>query len=156
MNTNSARHSYSIQNNTFYFHTGRLSDGGQAILGVQMPTLLMVKFDADGNYVEVVVKDFPPDLSFDELSEHLKSWRAELGITPATISVKQFFLKDIWVGIQDLPDHYLEVLRNPENFDAEELAELQEDIRIRQEQGDFVFYWCEDYYLDRSGEVTSS
>ena len=70
--------------------------------------------------------------------------------------MKTFFLRDRWIGIEDIPRHYQQFLESPEEVNEEYRAELLEDIRQWRERGDFVLHWDEDYYFDRNGAISSS
>ena len=157
---------YNIQNSEIYFHTGHLENGNQVLMGIQFPDIALLEFDPQGNYLSIAARGIPKQfLSVRNgiywaddivLQALIKNWQDEIGFIPGTISVKPFFLPDQWIGIQDLPDHYLEFLNQPENYDEERRLQLQEDIRQWRESGDFVLYWSEDYYLNQEGEVESS
>ncbi|BDI30148.1 hypothetical protein CCAX7_21990 [Capsulimonas corticalis] len=131
-----------------------------------MPELIMVEFDAVGNYLNLIVKAPIHDpqvlslgsaaLIYDILPPELIQWQREIGFAPATISVKKFFLEDQWIGIQDLPDHFQEVLDNPDDYDEEERKDADEEILRWKEEGTFVLKWCEEYWLSRDGDVESS
>jgi hypothetical protein len=157
---------YNIQHEPGSFHTGHVKNGNQILISVQLPEIVMVEFDADGNYLRVATREIPKQylsvvndrLRVDDyvLSALIENWRDEIGLIPGTISVKQFFLPERWICIRDLPDHYQEVLDNPEDYDDEELQNLREDIRQWLAHGDFVLYLDRDYYLSSEGEVEST
>lgn len=155
-------HLYRIQNNPHYFYAGHLENGNQILMGVQLPELVSVEFDPDGNYIGMAVREIArtkqDSSGFDaeKLSVELRVWQSELGITPGTISVKRFFLPDRWIGIHDLPDYCQEVIDRPEDYDSERIREIEEHVRQWSESGDFVLYWNEDYYLSQEGEVVGS
>lgn len=92
----------------------------------------------------------------DSIFEELTDWQDELGFTPGTISIQQFFLSERWIGIKDLPEHYQEVIDQPDEIDESRRRELEEDIRRWLQAGDFVLYWDEEYYLNAAGELESS
>ena len=149
-----------------HFYAGHLVSGTQVLMGVQFPDFVMVEFNADGDYLKTSVRkasiesknifDIPLTNEDEEFLTEFRGWQTELGFIAGTISVKQFFLSDRSIGIKDLPDHYQEVLDFPDNIDAKRLKELQQDIRLWRESGDFVLYWDEEYYLDQDGELESS
>ncbi len=161
---------YNIRNSPPYFYTGHLSDGMQALINVQMPDLFMVVFDADGNYLrtstkaisqerhlsDVPLAEAPPGSAYDEFTAHAQEWQKELGVTPKTILVKQFYLPELHIGITDLPEHYQEVVDHPENFSAEHLQELQVEVEAWLGSGEFVLDLDIDYYMSEEGEVEST
>jgi hypothetical protein len=162
MRTNTRFDRYRIQNNGDHFYCGKLKNGNQALMGVQRPRLTMVEFDANGKFVQVSFREATSAEgnvkaeAEDQLNIELLIWQKEVGFKPRTISVKPFFLSDLWIGIKDLPDHYQEVLDNPEKFDEQRRQVLEEDIHNWYDDGNFVFYWDEEYYLDEEGELESS
>lgn len=166
---------YNIAINIPYFYTGRSSNGTQTLMGVQMPDLVMVVFDADGNYLRTDLKAIPQDREPDdrepvnapqvetdvdsaenEFSAYINEWQTDLGVVPGTISVKQFYLPERFIGITDLPEHYQEVLDHPENFTEERLQMLRRDIEAWRTNGQFVLDWDEDYYMSEEGDLDST
>lgn len=121
--------------------------------------MVAVQFAPDGSFTNVVTKEFP-DQQIGPLApqsrRELRRWERELKAHDATISIKRFFIPERQIGIQDLPEHYLEFLANRDTYDEERRRELQSDVDNWLRDGDFVLYWTEDYYLDRTGEVVSS
>jgi hypothetical protein len=155
---------YNLGSNPSVFYAGRINNGNQVLIGVQLPEIVIVEFDTQGNFLTFSVQDLPEggqdstsrayNLEMSEIP--LQVIQETLGFTPSIIAIKRFFLEDRWIGIEDLPDHYQDVIDYPENYDEERLQELREDIRSWRENGDFVFFWCEDYYIDRDGDIASS
>lgn len=157
-----ARDRYPIQNNDnnrHYFTAGVDGRGRQALMGAQLPEVVTVFFNESGDYLETVAKTIAPrpgeddDAAADRTLEEVQS---AIGLAPATIFVKKFRLGDRWIGIEDLPEHYQEFLDNPEEFDEREKVDYPEDIRQWISDGAFVLWWCEDFYLDKDGDITSS
>ena len=62
------------------------------------------------------------------------------------------------VDIFPLPGHYQEFVDDPENpsFDRGQREPLPGYIEEWVEGEEFVLLWCNDYWLDKNGEVTSS
>ena len=170
MQPTSRQRLYKIATNVPYFYTGRLADGAQTLMGVQPPDLVGVVFSVDGDYIKTLTKhisqerrlttqdqsEVVPDADEDEFSAYIYEWQTELKVMPDTISVKQFYLPERYIGISDLPEHYQEVLDHPENFSEERLRELQGDIQAWRGSGEFVLDWDEDYYMSEEGEVEST
>jgi len=157
---------YAIQNDTYNFHTGLLPDGRQVLMGVYFPDLVVVEFGYDGTYLSLRTETIPPDFVsvnshgikvMDEvrLDEEIRKLQQAIGYSPATIRVKQFFLSDRRIGIRDLPDYLVEAAAGMD-ADALDPAEAQEDIRIWQENGEFVLWWSKDIYMDAEGGITST
>lgn len=161
---------YNIRNSPPYFYTGRLPEGTQTLINIQLPDLFMVVFDAEGNYLRTSLKailyeqhladaplaEAPPGSAYDEFTAYAHEWQRELRVTPGTISVKQFYLPERYIGITDLPEHYQEVIDHPENFSAERLQELQGEIEEWLESGEFVLDLDIDYYMSEEGDVEST
>lgn len=162
----SSKRLYNIQNDAVYFHTGRVKNGNQVLMGVLMPELVMVEFDGDGNYLGITTREIPKQFLsvINDIyriegyiqSALIENWQDEIGLMPGTISVKKFFLPDRWIGIQDLPDHFQEILDQPEVYDEEFRREIQDEMKQWLDSGNFVFWWGNDYYLNQEGEVESS
>lgn len=154
-----SRSRYPICPHQDVFDAGVLPDGQQVLVGLQLPELVVVRFSSEGmlSGVEVVASIAPKNCSMaEQASTELDRWKAEVGYRAMTITVQPFFLRDRWIGIADLPQHYQEVLDQPEGFDEDIRGNLLDDIRQWQLRGDFVLYWDEDYYLNKDGEVVSS
>lgn len=157
---------YTLKSDDMLFVTGQKDNGNQVLMGVQLPELVLVEFDAEGNYLSTSVREMaqepkrtlhgPYELDKDSLASALAEWQDELGILPVPISVRQFFLSARWIGIKDIPDSLQESLDRPDDYTEEERHELQEELRQWHESGDFVLYWDEEYYLDREGEIVGS
>jgi hypothetical protein len=158
MDSGTGERLYTIQHDGWHYHAGRIRSGTQVLMGVQLPELVMVEFDDEGGFLRTLQRALSRAAVSDEdqRARELERWQEELGFTPGAISVHRYFLPERWIGIRDLPDHYQEVLDRPEALTEERRRELEEDIRLWRERGDFVLYWDEDYYLDRDGELQSS
>ena len=159
---------YNIQNSTYYFHTGCLTDGHQVLMGVQMPEAVLLLFDASGNYECTHVRDFStlPSTDFSQgfyaqegishISEkEIPAWQEEIGYVPGTIRVKRFFLPERWIGIREIPEDYEEEAINAD-FPDEEAEEMREVRRRWYADQSFVLCFDEDYYMSEDGDVDSS
>jgi len=166
MDSNEQQRLFQIKDDGNYFRAGYLRNGHQVLMGVQSPELVMVDFDIDGTYLSTTIRSIVStdrssgrrtlDPSADMLFEGIEQWMDEIRLMPRTITVKEFFLEDRYIGIRLLPDHYQDVLEHPDGYDRERLTELTEDIRSWTDQGSFVLFWTEDYYMSREGDVDSS
>lgn len=131
---------YLIQNDVYHYHAGRLDDGNQVL----MDEVYRVQFDTGGNFLAALsgqISELPPQIK---------------RFTPGTISVRAFFLPELWLGIQDLPDHYQDFLDHPENSNEDERQYYPKEIEEWRDSGSFVLLWNEDYYLNADGELESS
>jgi hypothetical protein len=88
----------------------------------------------------------------------LARWQTGVGFSPTTINVGRFWVGELSVGINDLPQFmhdYLGVA--PDEGDAGFVPGLYEDIEafIRDEQ--FVLIWCgKEFWMSREGEITDT
>lgn len=154
-----SKRKYAIRPGQPVFDAGVLPDGQQVLIGVQLPELVIVLFSADGALNGESVIPLPGSgsrVTIDEAVAGLAHWKAAVGFRAETIRVDAFFLQNRWIGIEDLPKHYKELLDHSEGLEEERRLELLEDVRQWKSRGDFVLYWDEDYYLDKDGEVVSS
>jgi hypothetical protein len=154
---------YAIRNNGHYFTTGVDGQGRQVLIGLLFgatsPEVVAVLFDKSGDYLSSVAEPIVPRTGENDgaaAERTLAEVRSAIGLSPAHILIKKFWLNDRQVGIADLPEHYQDFLRAPEEFDEQRRAELLEDVRRWFSEGDFVLWWGEDYYLDKDGDVSSS
>lgn len=160
----SHRSLYNIKPGLVY-DAGRLENGNQIVMGIQFPEIVLVEFDADGNYLGyetvpiqkeiLAVSDGVYRADPIPLSIAIRHQQEELGLIKGPISVRPFFVPERWIGIKPLPDHYQDILDHADP-DSQEWNEVQEEARLWQDRGDFVFYWDEPYYLNRDGDIESS
>lgn len=153
---------YPIQDDVCHYRAGHLSSGNQVL----MDEVHRIEFDTEGNLlaafcqetsqetVKVVDRDGNILVAYPQ--EPRQSVSMMLPFTPGTISVKKFFLPELWLGIRDLPDHYQEFLDQPENANEEERHYYPKEIDAWRECGNFVLWWNEDYDLNEDGELESS
>lgn len=141
------------------FRTCRSNNGDQLLIGVQLPELVAVVFDRHGTFERITTRQLrsatagPDD---DRVASELDEMIRDLRFAASPIEVKRFFLDDFWIGIKAMPDHFEEVLEHPDHFDETQRAILRDEMAKWIARGDFVLYWCEEYYLNRDGEVESS
>jgi len=154
-----SRPHYTIRPGHDVFDAGVLNDGQQVLVGLQLPELVVVRFSSRGSLIGVTVVATVTSSNgstADQANSELARWKAEVGFRATPITVEPFFVRDRWIGIADLPQHYQEVLDHPESCDKDRRLDLLDDIRQWQVRGNFVLYWDEDYYLNKDGEVVSS
>lgn len=170
------RHLYRISTHEPYcFHAGTSRDGRQVLIGLLCPDLVALFFDSDGALLDLekrpldflrpsgVIVDGEAvegqvgtfDIHDERIPHHLRSWQNEIGFTPCTIAVRRFFVPELGVGIQDAPDHFAEILADP-NSSKDEKRDIRESMRCWNANGQFVLWWGNDYWLNATGEVTSS
>jgi hypothetical protein len=157
------RVNYTVRNNGQYFTTGIDGQGRQVLMGLLFgaasPEVVGVFFDKSGDFLGSVAEPVGPRPNEDDEAaayRTLAGLQRTIGLTPASISIKKFWLADRQVGISDLPEHYQDFLNNPGEFDERRRAELSGDVQRWFLEGDFVLWWGEDYYLDKDGDVSSS
>ncbi|QDV36890.1 hypothetical protein [Tautonia plasticadhaerens] len=166
---------HSIRPDQGYFEAGMTGDGRQVLMGVYCPNLVAIFFDASGDMLghearhleflqrSGVLVDGQPiegmvghyDIDDDRIAPRLGAWQGEMGFRPATIRVKRFFIPELGIGIEARPDHFGEILDDPEASD-DERADVLESMRLWDADDQFVLHWGNDYWLDGSGEVVSS
>ncbi len=154
------------------YETGVCADGRQVVMGLLCPELVAFFFDAQGNLVsregrhwsdaagKIAGHQPPYHISSDEfdalIDAERKAWQVELGYSPATIRVKEFYDDEYPVGIQILPGHLANVETETWFRDEEE---RQEFIKSRDRwlaEGSFVWWWARDYFMSKDGEVEST
>lgn len=167
---------YPIQSHDAYgFHAGMTADHRQVLIGVTCPYLVAFFFDVEGNFacgqrrkleflqpsgvwvdgelIEGMVRRY--DTHDERILQCLREWQEEIGFNPGVIRVKQFFVQDLVLGIDDYPSHFDDILEDPDEEEAEQ-EEARESIREWAATGQFVLYWGHDYWIDAQGQVTSS
>ena len=97
----------------------------------------------------------PYDIYDSRVLESIEAWKTEMNFRGATIKVKKFFSQELYVGIQDYPPDFDDTLSNPKSSD-EEKRSARESIKMWKKEREFVFWWGNDYWLDKSGEVVAS
>jgi hypothetical protein len=141
-------HLYAIQPDQGYFDAGMTGDGGQALMGLYCPDLISIRFDTEGNllgfgrrrreHLRPIEAIYP---THDEVFRpELRAWQEEIGFRPVTIRVKRFSIPELGIGIQDDPDHFQEILADPD-YSEEEKADIRESIAVWEADGQFVLLW---------------
>jgi hypothetical protein len=64
-------------------------------------------------------------------------------------------ISDLGIGIRDHSEHFDEILNDPDSSEGQK-ADVRESMALRDADGQFVLLWGNDYWLDGTGEVTSS
>jgi hypothetical protein len=102
----------------------------------------------------------PGKVRGEELSQLwrlLDSWKSELGFTPGTVTVTQFDMPHLGLGIHRLPRYLQEALDGlPPEPDEQYRHECLSDIEEWRRLDKFVVQWGNEYWMNRSGEVTDT
>lgn len=155
---------YAIQpQDAYFFYTGVTPNSEQVLMGLFCPNLLAFYFDLEGNLLRINKRPVPffqsvnpPYHIYDErIPALIEVWEKAIGLQHATINVKKFFSHEYYIGIEDYPAHFAEILSDPAS-DDEEKADVRESMRLWDKDGQFVLLWGNDYWLDDSGDVVSS
>jgi hypothetical protein len=155
---------YRIQSHEGYgFYAGVTPEGKQVLMGLACPNLIAFTFDAEGNLLEVDQRPLrffqgvtpPYDIYDKRILPHLDAWKMEMRFEPTTIEVKKFFSTERYIGIEDYPSHFNEILNDPGESD-EEKRDVRDSMKLWDQDGQFVLLWGNDYWLDESGKVVSS
>lgn len=167
---------YVIQTHEAYgFFTGKSRGKQQVLMGLACPNLIAFFFNLDGDLIHVtkrfqeylvpssVFVDGKPlegivqtfDIYDPRIPVRLSEWQAEIGFQEQPITVKRFSNAETGIGIGDYPDHFAEVLSDPNASDDEKDNVLQ-SLPEWEADGQFVFWWGNDYWLNANGDVTSS
>jgi len=164
------RHFFLQSSPDYGWHTGLTRDGRQAPMGIDWNALVCLLFDEEGRYMECVERFFtetgePTDTAVTRTPFHLvkgaeelltqrfSAWKNEVIQTEESISVCEFFHAIRHIRIEEEPEHFQEAL---DEADEEERPLIEEDIHRWRQDGDFVFWWNEDYYCNADGTVHSS
>jgi hypothetical protein len=169
-----------------FFTPGRLSDGTQAIAGIEGGEAVCVRFDEQGTYLSSMVRALPlypgkmrpnphrPDheepASLAELtawySQEATKWQAEIGLVPSEVRVRLFLYPDERneayerprrIYIQRYPRWALILLHDPFFYaDREERNQLYRDLADWEASGSFIFWWGKDHQMSKDGEVLST
>jgi hypothetical protein len=154
---------YPIKPDEGYFEAGITNNHEQVLFGLLCPDLVAFFFDSEGNLLRIEKRtlDFfhdvqPPYNIYDgRIPKHVDTWKRDMGLQPAVISIKRFFSEDLYIGIEDYPNHFEDNLADPEASE-EEKDDVRNSMQLWDKDGQFVLWWGNDYWLDGSGRVVSS
>jgi hypothetical protein len=155
---------YAIQSHDgYFFYAGVTPNHEQVLMGLFCPNLVAFHFDLDGNLLRMNQRpvfffqdETPPYHIYDErIPPLIEAWKTEIGLRFTTIRVKKFFSQEPYIGIEDYPDHFDEILSDADADDAEK-ADVRESMELWDKDGQFVLQWGNDYWLNASGRVVSS
>lgn len=154
-----------VSHKHYGFYAGRLADGRQALVTVGMRDALHVHFfDPAGDFlgVEQLTPQFerePEEPYLDRNDEELHAFlQAELGFRPDRIRIKRVEHADAEFSIEPMPESYEDFLRDPnQDWMPDEHRRAQwYHVHKWLKEGEFVLLCGNDYWLDQTGEVTSS
>jgi hypothetical protein len=166
-----ANHLYLIEGypSRFYW-TGTIAEALQLLVVVQVPSIIAIVFDRNGDLVRVERRmlssstiEAAERVGFREFFQEqgdreLSSWLHSLGFQEAVIKVKRFYLPDYHIGIVDFPRFFQDVLCNPSAYseDEQRLAQTQRDRWFT--EGLFELWLNEgtDLWVTATGEIESS
>lgn len=150
------------------YSTGKNPAGEPIIIGLLYPYLCCLLFDISGEFVEArfrhvacpartVRKGGPfliedPDFQ-DALHKQIALWGEELEFEEQPILIQKFASPEFLLGIELLPRHFSQFQDAPDDFTEEDRFEYPTMIDEWLADGNFVFWWRTDYYLDKHGEI---
>jgi len=98
-----------------------------------------------------------PDATMvQELGCLIEAWKAELGFEACMVSISEFNIPDLDIGISKLPRFLQDVVDRPESEPERERHEFLRDIEEWRHLDKFVLRWGSEYLMNRAGEVTDT
>ena len=153
---------YNLQ--SYYYETGKNSNGQQFIIGLLCPNLVCIEFDQDGNFQELHIEEwlypapqFPnngpykiPDEIFVEVFEIQKeALKNKTGFIESKIQIREFECNHAhWAQFPS----GLDALEYSD-YSPEEFAQKRKDWV---ESGLHVFSWAEEHWINPDGSLNSS
>jgi len=141
----------------------------QIAIGLLHPYIVAVFFETGGGFTELRMRPLrvhtpvversglplveDPDFQ-DKAADEILAWQTELRFSEGPIAVDAFCVREVCVGIEDLPRHFRDFGLRASEFSDEERREYPRLIEEWSSVGKFVFWWGHDYYLTRAGEIT--
>src|SRR5262249_16937227 len=147
-----AERRYPIKSHKYYgFYAGLTSDGRQVLMGLSCPSLVAFFFDTEGELLSVEQRPVdifqgatpPYDIYNARIQALIREWKTDMGFQRATIKVKKFFSEELYIGIEDYPSHFDEILSDPEE-DEEEKQSIRDSMKSWDEDEQFVLQWGND------------
>lgn len=150
------------------FHTGRLRDGRQVLLGLLCPELVAYFFDERGHMLTGARRAWRTPATrigghgpynIDDptfcaaIQQQISEWKLELELEEGPIRIAEFFDADLAVGIEVVPGQF------DDGQDEETPSERVERVAAKSKwvrSGKFVFWWAKDYWMSREGKVEST
>jgi hypothetical protein len=171
-NFRSDAHLYPIRSHQDYgFYVG--SDGViQSIVGRSGNDIVRINFSSEGDLIdgpevitsvtslmdsaESYLTSTVPGQFGEVIGDWIASYCNRNKLDEEPIQVKRFAYPDLNIGIEDFPEHMAEFLRSSDTFSEEERNEMPGAIEYWKGEGQFVFWWGQSFWMDQTGEVTSS
>lgn len=154
---------YSLQSHPdYYFCVGR-SDTAQALWGLVGEEVYIIWFTFSGDMREGELLNRADLLaSTDKLDHNIVLDKAtlylqhEFNLEDQKISVKRFWLGDMDIGIEDVTDNIKECLVDSSSFTPDEIVDCEESLEIWKSEGQFAFWWEQNFYVSLDGFVETS
>ncbi len=155
----------------YNFITGTDAEGRQAIIGALGERLVCFIFSPDGDLCQRITESLPSRIDKQLLQDFpgedypdVQALLRKLGVVESQIRIHRFLDPETGVGIKDLPGFCAEFLQNPSSY-LNGIEQTQRQIESQETKdmigkwkndGTYVFWWDNDYYVDASGEIVSS
>jgi hypothetical protein len=152
-----------------YFFCGVAPSGDQVLMGLgEDPEVILLSFDRDGSFKAchrrqvplAVPEHLPPGQKLmqeaDQLTQAMEAWQAELGVRPADIAVRHFFIPELDIGTADMPGGYTRASERLAALPEEQQRELERDIAEWKVENRYVLWWGKEYWMNEAGEVTDT
>lgn len=136
-------------------YTGQIDETFQAIVSHYDDSLVAVLFDMDGNLVEVREKSLAGVHPKDHETA-LESWVDELKLAIQSISIYKFFLSNYKIGIKELSSDDEYFLNHQSEYSEDEQISYHQMIKDWQDSGEFVFWYNNDFWCDKEGDIIAS
>lgn len=165
---------YTLQSNSIYgWFTGGTADGLRVLMGIDWNAMICMRFDAAGNYVGCEERYFGHDgeptnapvtkspfhlasVAGERVEERFDDWKRDMLNWEGPIETEEFHHPTRFIGVEPFPDWYQQMLENPSAYSPQQRAQLESSIDRWRKDGDFVFWWNENYLCNADGTVHSS
>jgi hypothetical protein len=142
------------------FVPGRTGDGEQVLMGVLAKELLVsFFFSPDGQYLRYEFfpvpydPELPPGQHGNVLEDAKRRWMTGLGMIASDIQVRHFAFPEWRIGIAEWPQAWFpevqRALSEGKPFEDEFLEEWQQE-------GRWVLFWHNDYWMTADGEICAT
>lgn len=153
---------YPIKGDDVDWHAGIISSGEQILVVLFFPTILALRFSANGELVGLMSVSGFPSQSIGVFSqqddERLQDWLKDIGFRPSLIRIKRFFLPEYNIGISDLSQMFKKYLLHPNQFDRDEVDFAERESQRWSAKGLFELWLNEwtDVWIDGMGEIVAT
>jgi hypothetical protein len=145
---------YPIKDSAYYFRAGRLPDGTQVLIGRWGNEAVCIRFSTDGE--PLGLDAYPIEPATDVPDPELERVVARLRVRAGIIRVATFAFPERTIGIRELPDYLQEYVDSPASAPAGSAGHLAKAVAEWTRREAFVLVWCEEYEMNREGEVEST